>query len=154
MDYVDGPEPAGGCEAGVIFAEAALARLRADCRRGQFITPINQGVLHRGMKPSNVLLGPGESADDHRFRPGQRVLTSDTKLTLSGQVLGTPGYLPPEQASGRRRGGGGSLGSDVYGLGALLYLPADEPVRLSRLQEVTDVLRTGPQPQNRSRPGC
>jgi tRNA A-37 threonylcarbamoyl transferase component Bud32 len=79
----------------------------------------NQGILHRDLKPSNVLI---DSATDQPrvtdFGLAKR-LDNDSSLTLSGQVLGSPHFMPPEQASPVR----GKVGrqSDVFGLGALLY---------------------------------
>ncbi|MCZ7641067.1 MAG: serine/threonine-protein kinase [Verrucomicrobia bacterium] len=76
------------------------------------------GILHRDLKPSNVLI----DADDqpHIMDFGlARSLIADSCLTRSDQVLGSPCYLPPEQAGGRRAAVGRS--SDVYALGAMLY---------------------------------
>lgn len=78
----------------------------------------SQGVLHRDLKPSNILVGT-----DGRLRITDfglaRQMTAESDLTLSGATLGTPGYLPPEQASVKR----GMIGpaSDVYALGGILY---------------------------------
>jgi len=77
-----------------------------------------RGTLHRDLKPSNVLL---DSFDDPRitdFGLAKQVMGA-SELTLSGQVLGTPSFMPPEQAAGKR----GALGppSDVYAVGAILY---------------------------------
>jgi eukaryotic-like serine/threonine-protein kinase len=76
------------------------------------------GILHRDLKPSNVLI---DGADQPRITDFGLAhwLAGNPKLTTTGQVLGTPGYMPPEQASGRR----GAIGpaSDVYALGAILY---------------------------------
>lgn len=84
-----------------------------------------RGILHRDLKPSNVLidaLGQPRLTD---FGLAKR-LGSDLSpaedpwsLTLSGQVLGSPNYLPPEQAEGRHARVGPP--SDVYSLGAILY---------------------------------
>ena len=53
------------------------------------------------------------------FRKNQSLLTSATDLTLTGQVLGSPNYLPPEQAEARHQDIGPA--SDVYALGATLH---------------------------------
>ncbi len=77
-----------------------------------------RGILHRDLKPHNILMtetGQPRVAD---FGLAKRMET-DSSLTATGQVMGTPSYMPPEQATGRhqeldRR-------SDVYALGATLY---------------------------------
>lgn len=77
-----------------------------------------QGTLHRDLKPSNVLIDK-----DNRIRITDFGLAltadADTQLTKTGQALGTPAYMPPEQAQGKR----GLIGpaSDIYSLGAILY---------------------------------
>ncbi|MGV9288635.1 outer membrane protein assembly factor BamB family protein [Streptomyces sp. NPDC003719] len=75
------------------------------------------GVVHRDLKPSNVLLSPdGPRVIDF----GISVAAEDTKLTRTGAVVGSPGYLPPEQLVGREVGPAG----DVFALGALLAYAA------------------------------
>ncbi|HVK13791.1 MAG TPA: serine/threonine-protein kinase, partial [Gemmataceae bacterium] len=76
-----------------------------------------RGVLHRDLKPSNILLddaGRPHIADfglAKRFDPG-------VGASLESQVVGTPGYLAPEQARGNELV---TTATDVYGAGALLY---------------------------------
>ena len=83
-----------------------------------------QGIIHRDLKPANVLLAADGTAQDHRLRPGQAAGPGEPDVSPSGQtasgaILGTPSYMAPEQAGGKR----GEVGpaADVYSLGAILY---------------------------------
>ena len=76
------------------------------------------GLLHRDLKPSNVLIDAADQPRITDFGLARR-LTGDSDLTATGQVLGSPNYMPPEQAGAPN----GEVGppSDVYSLGAILY---------------------------------
>ncbi|GAB7192545.1 hypothetical protein NUM3379_32540 [Kineococcus sp. NUM-3379] len=73
------------------------------------------GVLHRDVKPANVLWGPGGRVVLADFGIAQAV--GETSITRTGTVLGSPAYLAPERARGAPAG----PASDLWGLGALLF---------------------------------
>jgi len=77
------------------------------------------GIVHRDLKPDNVVVLPGDQVKLLDF--GVAKLTADradeVPLTAAGQVLGTPAYMSPEQATG----GEVDSRTDIYSLGAILY---------------------------------
>jgi len=111
-----------------------------------------QGFLHCDLKPSNILI-------DREGRPLvtdfglARRTSEDSSLTISGAIMGTPSYMAPEQATGSRKQL--NPGTDVYGLGAILYelLTGRPPFRAGTIMEtVVDVLERDPAPVRNLRP--
>jgi serine/threonine protein kinase len=67
-----------------------------------------QGVLHRDLKPSNVLIDDSDQVRITDFGLAKRLTNSElgtpnAELTLSGQALGSPNFMPPEQAAGQHQ---------------------------------------------------
>lgn len=93
-----------------------------------------QGVIHRDLKPSNVLLDSDGVPRVTDFGLAKRV-DADRSLTLPGEAMGTPSFMPPEQARGDLERIGPR--SDVYSLGATLYclLTARPPFQASSVME-------------------
>ena len=77
-----------------------------------------RGVVHRDLKPANILLTVEGQPKITDFGLAKYV-DDDTGQTQTGAILGTPSYMPPEQAEGRTRTVGPL--ADVYSLGAILY---------------------------------
>jgi WD40 repeat protein/serine/threonine protein kinase len=97
----------------------------------------DHGILHRDLKPSNILIDTSGQPRLTDFGLAKRLI-GDTSLTLSGQLLGSPSYMPPEQAAARH--GKVSRRSDVYGLGATLYhlLTGRAPFQAATITETLD----------------
>ncbi|MEU3017424.1 protein kinase [Nocardiopsis sp. NPDC007018] len=111
-EYVSGPSLHHAVRDGGPFPEDSLRALAAGLARA--LDAIHSvGLIHRDLKPSNVLLSPrGPQVIDF----GIARATDATALTRTGQTLGTPAYMSPEQATGAHLG----PGSDLFAFGGVL----------------------------------
>jgi hypothetical protein len=115
MDYVAGRSLADLVRDGPLPAARAARYVQAVAEAIQYAHA--HGTLHRDLKPSNVLLDAADRPRVTDFGLAKQVST-ESGVTATGQVLGTPSYMPPEQAAGSREIG---AAADVYSLGAILY---------------------------------
>ena len=125
MKYIEGTTLARRIAEGPLPPRDAAELLVPVCRA--IAEAHRHGLLHRDLKPSNILIDKSGRPSVTDFGLAKRFSASDEgptatwqpTITHSGAILGTPAYMAPEQAAGRR--GNVSPATDVYSLGAILY---------------------------------
>jgi outer membrane protein assembly factor BamB/predicted Ser/Thr protein kinase len=113
MEYVHGPSLRKILEAGPLAPPRAIALLDQIAQALEYAHGI--GIVHRDVKPSNILVGAGDHAVLIDF--GLADIADDPNLTGDGALLGTPQYMAPEQA----RGTTVDARSDQYALAVVAY---------------------------------
>jgi eukaryotic-like serine/threonine-protein kinase len=108
-----------------------------------------RGILHRDLKPANILIDRRDTPYVADFGLAKRV-EGEAGITRSDSILGTPAYMAPELAEGRRESV--TTATDVYGLGAILYelLTGLAPFRgPSAIDVLRQVRENDPEPPSR-----
>ncbi len=116
MDYIEGQSLGAMVRDSTFTADSAARYVKTIAETMQFAH--DRGIVHRDLKPSNILI-------DKQLRPLitdfglAKQVSNQSQLTMSGAIIGTPSYMPPEQAAGD----GDRVGawSDIYSTGAILY---------------------------------
>ena len=158
MGYVDGPSLAAVVKEGPVAAMEAAAIVEQVASAVAYAH--DSGVIHRDLKPANILLDRVSAAASqnsshaiklslsscHSEGAGQfipmvtdfglaKIVQASNELTGTGEIIGTPSYIPPEQAAGHVDRLGPSV--DIYSLGAVLYclLTGRPPFRAATVME-------------------
>ncbi len=148
MGYIEGESLAQRVDDGPLPPQEAAELVKKICDAMAYAH--ERGVIHRDLKPANILIDSNGQPKVTDFGLAKKT-EADSGLTGTGQILGTPAYMPPEQASGKTDVG--PL-ADVYSLGAILYClitgrpPFQAASPMDTLLQVLDQEPVAPRIQN------
>ncbi len=152
MEHIEGKSLSTVCKSQELSSEQIASLMKEIAEAADFAH--QHGVLHRDLKPSNIIIGNDGRPKILDFGLAKNMESKD-HLTSSGSAVGTPSYMPPEQAQASRDEI--TCRSDVYSLGAILYelITGKPPFRAgSLLQILTLVIHDEPRPPRDTNPHC
>ena len=114
MEYIDGTDLAHALHTQRLEPDQALELTMQICEALHYAH--SQGVVHRDIKPGNVLIGRDGRAKLADFGLARPLSPERTQLTASNVVMGSPDYMAPEQWQGKA-----DHRADIYALGVMLY---------------------------------
>jgi tetratricopeptide (TPR) repeat protein/tRNA A-37 threonylcarbamoyl transferase component Bud32 len=136
MEYIEGEDIITYASRHNLNLEQRVVLFKQVCEA--LIYAHSKGVVHRDIKPNNLIVGQDKVVKLLDF--GIAANAEDESLTMTGSVVGTPGYLSPEQAKGLtheidRR-------SDIFSMGVLLYklLKGDLPFQADNISEISRLI--------------
>lgn len=116
-EWIDGASLSERLRAGPLSVDETIALAHGVAEA--LVAAHGAGLIHRDLKPSNLMLPGGRAADVKVIDFGiARAMGEGGGVTATGEIVGTPGFLAPEQARGQRVLDGRA---DLFGLGAILY---------------------------------
>jgi len=133
------------------LARGPLAPARAAAIVGQILDGLRhahgKGVIHRDLKPDNVMLADGDRVTILDFGLARIVSVEEPSISLPATVAGTPSYMAPEQCAGRRV----DHRADLYAAGVILYtmLVGRKPFVAADTKELFRLHREAPPPSPR-----
>jgi WD40 repeat protein/predicted Ser/Thr protein kinase len=151
MEYVEGGSLADALR-GTPWAARRAAALTETLARAVQVAH-DRCVIHRDLTPGNVLLTADGQPKIVDFGLAKLLDDGGSSRTITGDILGTPSYMAPEQASGRNKEVGTAV--DIYALGAILYetLTGRPPFRAATpLDTLLQVVNTEPVAPRRLQP--
>jgi serine/threonine-protein kinase len=152
MDFVEGENLKEVISRRALDAETAARTIAAVARAVDYLH--GHKIVHRDLKPSNIIVDEQGTPYVTDFGLA-KLLDAGGDATRSGTIIGTPSYMPPEQAAGHNSEV--SARSDVYSLGAILYelLTGRPPFEHAHpLDTLVDVLEGEPTLPTRLNPGA
>lgn len=152
MELVEGPSLEAVLRARGALPVPEALRVAAHVAAALAVTAA-AGIVHRDVKPANVLLAPGGAAKLTDFGVARSLTPGGRSLTRTGQGLGTMAYMAPEQVWDAKRV---DPRADLYGLGATLYhmLAGRPPFDPRSVEDLERTLAAPPPPLAAARPDC